>query len=93
MHKRYFVNYKIAPAYGFVSIFCAEWIVAEIDSSLSTTGLEIDGTLAIPTALHVKLNQQVYKSLDGFVIVIAKEGFIVYISENVERYLGLSQVI
>lgn len=39
-----------------------------------------------------KLNQQYYKSLDGFLIVVAKNGDIVYVSENVEKYLGLTQV-
>jgi len=43
--------------------------------------------------MEQKLNQQYYKSLDGFLIVIAKSGDIVYISENAEKYLGLSQVI
>jgi len=42
--------------------------------------------------LAQKLNQQYYKSLDGFLIVIAKNGDIVYVSENVEKYLGLTQV-
>ena len=45
------------------------------------------------TELDQKLNQQYYKSLDGFLIVIAKNGDIVYISENAEKYLGLTQVM
>jgi len=44
------------------------------------------------TELKTKLDQQYYKSLDGFLMVIAKNGDIVYVSENIEKYLGLSQV-
>lgn len=47
---------------------------------------------SVSAELEQKLNQQYYKSLDGFLIVIAKSGDIVYISENAEKYLGLSQV-
>jgi len=43
--------------------------------------------------LEQKLNQQYYKSLDGFLVVIAKNGDIIFISENAEKYLGLTQVI
>jgi len=46
----------------------------------------------VSAELKVKLDQQYYKSLDGFLIVIAKNGDIVYVSENVEKYLGLTQV-
>jgi len=47
---------------------------------------------SVSVELVPKLNQQYYKSLDGFLIVIAKNGDIVYVSENVEKYLGLTQV-
>jgi len=47
---------------------------------------------SISAELRQKLNQQYYKSLDGFLIVIAKNGDIIYVSENVEKYLGLTQV-
>jgi hypothetical protein len=43
--------------------------------------------------IQQKIDQQFYKSLDGFVIVIAQHGDIIYVSENVEKYLGLTQVI
>jgi len=46
----------------------------------------------VSAELVQKLNQQYYKSLDGFLIVVAKNGDIVYVSENVEKYLGLTQV-
>jgi len=47
---------------------------------------------SLSTELNQKLSQQYYKSLDGFVIVVAKDGDIIYVSENVEKYLGLTQV-
>jgi len=47
---------------------------------------------SVSAELVQKLNQQYYKSLDGFLIVVAKNGDIVYVSENVEKYLGLTQV-
>lgn len=49
-----------------------------------------DGSASVE--LKAKLDQQYYKSLDGFLLVIAKNGDIVYVSENVEKYLGLTQV-
>ena len=49
-------------------------------------------THSASTELKMKLDQQYYKSLDGFLVVIAKNGDIVYVSENIEKYLGLSQV-
>lgn len=33
------------------------------------------------------------KALEGFLLVLSKEGDIVFLSDNVSRYLGLSQVI
>jgi len=47
---------------------------------------------SISDEVKLKLDQQYYKSLDGFLIVIAKNGDVVYVSENVEKYLGLTQV-
>lgn len=47
---------------------------------------------SVSAELKQKLNQQYYKALDGFLIVIAKNGDVVYVSENVEKYLGLTQV-
>jgi len=47
---------------------------------------------SVSAELEQKLNQQYYKSLDGFLIVIAKNGDVVYVSENAEKYLGLTQV-
>ena len=46
----------------------------------------------VSTDLQQKLNQQYYKSLDGFLMVVAKNGDIIYVSENVEKHLGLTQV-
>ena len=44
------------------------------------------------TSLEKKLNQQYLKALEGFLMIIGVEGDIVYLSENVSKYLGLSQV-
>jgi len=44
------------------------------------------------TELKTKLDQQYYKSLDGFLMVITKDGDIIFVSENIEKYLGLTQV-
>lgn len=33
------------------------------------------------------------QTLDGFLLVLAKEGDFVYLSENVSDYLGITQVI
>jgi len=46
----------------------------------------------LPADIVHKLDQQYYRSIDGFLIVIASQGEIVYISENVEKFLGLTQV-
>ena len=32
------------------------------------------------------------EALDGFVLVLLRDGTIVYLSENIQKYLGLSQV-
>ena len=42
--------------------------------------------------LQHKLDTQYGKALDGFVLVIDREGDIVYISESVSTYLGMAQV-
>jgi len=47
---------------------------------------------SVSAELKTKLDQQYYKSLDGFLIVIAKNGDIIYVSENIEKHLGLTQV-
>ena len=43
-------------------------------------------------ALHSKLDQQYLKALEGFFLIIAKEGDMMYLSENAAKYLGLTQV-
>ena len=58
--------------------------VAETDDQGSSHSASVE--------LKTKLDQQYYKSLDGFLIVIARNGDIVYVSENIEKYLGLTQV-
>jgi len=55
--------------------------------------VEAEDESGTSTELDQKLNQQYYKSLDGFLVVIAKNGDIVYVSENAEKYLGLTQVM
>ena len=42
--------------------------------------------------LEQKVNTLYPKALDGFLIVLSKDGDIIYISESVARYLGLQQV-
>jgi PAS domain S-box-containing protein len=42
--------------------------------------------------IEQRLDQQYYKCLDGFLIVVTRSGDIIYISDNVEKYLGLTQV-
>ncbi len=44
------------------------------------------------TSLEKKLNQQYLKALEGFLMIIADEGDIMYLSENISKYLGLTQV-
>jgi PAS domain-containing protein len=44
------------------------------------------------TALDYKFDHLYLKALDGFVMVITKDGEVIYISENVDTYLGLLQV-
>ena len=43
-------------------------------------------------SLNSKLDQQYLKALEGFFLIIAKEGDIMYLSENTAKYLGLTQV-
>jgi len=59
-------------------------------SGIDTDDQESD--CSVSAELTTKLDQQYYKSLDGFLIVIAKNGDVVYVSENIEKYLGLTQV-
>ena len=66
-----------------VYIFACNF-VAETDDQGSSHSASVE--------LKTKLDQQYYKSLDGFLIVIARNGDIVYVSENIEKYLGLTQV-
>jgi hypothetical protein len=42
--------------------------------------------------LQKKLDTQYQKALEGFVLIIAREGDIMYLSENVSKYLGITQV-
>nr|WNN25264.1 hypoxia-inducible factor 1 [Palola sp.] len=44
------------------------------------------------TALDKGMDQQYLKAMEGFLFIIGKEGDMMYLSENVTKYLGLSQV-
>ena len=39
-----------------------------------------------------KLDQMYLKAIEGFLMLITKEGDILYLSDNVAKYLGLTQV-
>ena len=39
-----------------------------------------------------KMQDLMTEALDGFVVVLLGDGTIVYLSENIQKYLGLSQV-
>ena len=48
----------------------------------------------IPSELEDYMNKSAaLEALDGFVMIISLEGDMVYISEDVSKYLGLTQVL
>lgn len=42
--------------------------------------------------LDVQLNSSYLKALDGFLMVLSEDGDMIYISENINKCLGLAQV-
>lgn len=44
------------------------------------------------TDLDIQLNTPYLKALEGFLLVLSEDGDIIYISENVNKCLGLAQV-
>ena len=50
------------------------------------------GGLGGEGVIQLKLDQLYLKALEGFFIIIASEGDIMFLSENVAKYLGLTQV-
>lgn len=34
----------------------------------------------------------VMKALDGFLIIMSKDGDVIYVSENIHEYIGINQV-
>jgi len=72
-----------------------EYGIAAVVDIMYVSGLDSDdeeSKHSVSAELKTKLDQQYYKSLDGFLIVIAKNGDIIYVSENIEKHLGLTQV-
>lgn len=50
------------------------------------------GSKHIAEDLPITKELSYLKALDGFVLVISSDGDLVYLSENVSEYLGVSQV-
>lgn len=44
------------------------------------------------TELDVQLNSSYLKALEGFLMVLSEDGDMIYLSENVNKCLGLAQV-
>lgn len=44
------------------------------------------------TELDIQLNSSYLKALDGFLMVLSEDGDIIYLTENVNKCLGLAQV-
>lgn len=44
------------------------------------------------TELDIQLNSSYLKALDGFLMVLSEDGDMIYLSENVNKCLGLAQV-
>jgi len=44
------------------------------------------------TELESQLNGSYLKALDGFLLVLSEDGDMIYLSENVNKCLGLAQV-
>lgn len=44
------------------------------------------------TELDIQLNGSYLKALDGFLMVLSEDGDMIYLSENVNKCLGLAQV-
>lgn len=44
------------------------------------------------TDLDLQLNSSYLKALDGFLMVLSEDGDMIYISENINKCLGLAQV-
>ncbi len=42
--------------------------------------------------LEIKMNAQYLKALEGFLLILTEDGEMIYLSDNVSRYLGLAQV-
>jgi len=53
--------------------------------------LDIGGSADI-TALESELKLVYLKALSGFLLIVTEDGKVIYISENVEQYLGILQV-
>ena len=52
----------------------------------------VAGKPSIKDEVEQKVNTLYPKALDGFLLVLSKDGDIIYISETVIKYLGLTQV-
>lgn len=44
------------------------------------------------TDLDLQLNSSYLKALDGFLMVLSEDGDMIYLSENINKCLGLAQV-
>lgn len=44
------------------------------------------------TELDLQLNSSYLKALDGFLMVLSEDGDMIYLSENINKCLGLAQV-
>lgn len=44
------------------------------------------------TELDIQLNSSYLKALEGFLMVLSEDGDMIYLSENVNKCLGLAQV-
>lgn len=53
--------------------------------------LSVPGTVA-KTETSVKMDELFPEALNGFMLVLSNDGNMVYLSENVSEYLGVSQV-
>lgn len=50
------------------------------------------GDLDIEDEMKAQMNCFYLKALDGFVMVLTDDGDMIYISDNVNKYMGLTQV-
>ena len=55
------------------------------------TVLDVSGSANL-TSVDYGLRPVYLKALGGFLLIAARDGEVIYISENVEQYLGILQV-